>query len=162
MTAIRDEIEQAFLEDHRQLIGGLTRIADALAAGDLDAAVRAADDVDRKVGPHMLFEEEEYYPRLRARLGSEFVERLYHEHDEGREGVAWLLAGDATRLDGRMRAEIAAKVGTALEHALSCGSLLSHLDDFDEAEQRRLLERLKALRNRSVRWTETSCKPAAR
>ncbi|MDH3254787.1 MAG: hemerythrin domain-containing protein [Acidobacteriota bacterium] len=155
MTTVREELEVAFLEDHRLLTTGLERIAAALANDDLETAIEAADVVDQNVGPHMRFEEEEYYPRLRSLLGDAFVNQLYHEHGEGQEAIRRLVsAGHGNTLSPSAREEVAGLVKTALEHALSCGTLLSHLGSFDESEQRLLGERLDALRRLGTRWTE--------
>ena len=43
---------------------------------------------------------------------------------------------------------------TAMDHALSCGTLLSHVTSKDAAEQQRLLDRLEDISRRGHRWTE--------
>jgi leucyl aminopeptidase (aminopeptidase T) len=163
MSEAKTRLQEAFLEDHQHLTRGLHRIAEALEKGDLQTAVAAAEEVDRKVGPHMRFEEEEFYPRLRQALGDEFVDRLYDEHSEGQEAIRQLLTrGETVPLEASERTEIGSKVKIALEHALGCGTLLSHLDALADSEHQILLERLLSLRTREERWSRQTTSRAAK
>lgn len=144
------ELEREFAKDHQVLTRGLARVLDAVEEGDLDRARALADELDREAGPHIRFEEEVYYPRLRSRLGEDFVEQLYGEHDEGQEAIRSLL-----RSEGPLQPdEVAHHLRTALEHALSCGTLLSHLEGLSDEEREKMVEQLRELREQSVRWTE--------
>lgn len=161
MRPERMALHQAFLEDHRQLTRGLAGIRQALRDRDLAEAARLAEELDRRAGPHMEFEETVFYPGLRNKLGSEFVDRLYHEHDTGRSAVAALIAMGprATPTEAECR-RLAERVDTALDHAKSCGTLLSHLGELDEQEHAEMLEELLAARERGRRWTELERHPA--
>jgi hemerythrin-like domain-containing protein len=149
------ELEAAFLHDHQHLTQGLYAIIQALEAHDVEAAVLAARQVDQTVGPHMAFEEEVFYPELKKTLGNEFVVRLYREHEAGREAVRALIAnGTAEPLTDETQARLLADLNGTLEHALSCGSLLSYVARLQPTEHDRLLRELEELRLRGGRWTD--------
>jgi len=148
-----DVLRQAFSDDHRVLTRGLSSVVDALGKADLAGAVRRADELDRRIGPHMAFEEQVYYPELRRVLGDTFVDRLYHEHALGLDAVRRLIGHDPARpLPERER--VVEELTTALEHARSCGTLLSHLARLDPATLTAMREALEELRRRDVRWTQ--------
>ena len=155
MKRENNPLHEAFLEDHRQLTRGLARIRQALLDGDVGGAARMAEALDHQVGPHMEFEETVFYPELRKKLGSEFVDQLYHEHDIGRSALEALIElGPSGSLAEARRRELAQNVNTALEHAKSCGTLLSHLDYLTEEERATMLEQLLAARERGRPWTQ--------
>jgi len=156
-----DALRQAFSEDHRVLTRGLTGVVDALREADLAQAVRRAEELDRRVGPHMAFEEQVYYPELRLVLGDRFVDRLYHEHALGLDAVRRLIRHDpAQPLPERER--IVEELTTALEHARSCGTLLSHLTRLDPGTLGAMRQALEELRRRELRWTEVGSTVAPR
>lgn len=151
----RNPLHTAFLEDHQLLMGGLAGIRTALQEGDVATAVRLAQELDTAAGPHMQFEEEIFYPELEKKLGHEFVERLYGEHEVGRRAVAALLElGPEGELEDEARAVLIADIETTLEHALSCGTLLSHVDEQDAEARATLLKQLLDLRRSGARWTQ--------
>lgn len=150
-----ERLVDAFEEDHRDLTEGLDHLVRALRADDLERAFELADRVDRTVGAHIDFEESVFYPQLEKTLGKEFVSRLFHEHDAGKSAIRSLLeARDLGVVDPEARREILADLDTALEHALSCGTLLSHLDSLDEEQLETMLRRLHEARERGRRWSE--------
>ena len=160
MKSEKNPLHEAFLEDHRQLTRGLARIRQALLDEDVAGAARLASELDRQVGPHMEFEEAVFYPELRKKLGSEFVDRLDHEHDIGRAALEALIElGPSGSLTEARRGEILCSVETALEHAKSCGTLLSHLGYLDEEERAAMLEELLAARERGRPWTRVARSP---
>lgn len=152
-AATKSKLELAFLEDHRHLLKGLRAMGNALEAGDVERARSEAREVDRLVGPHMRFEEEEFYPTLREVLGDDYVDRLYDEHSEGQNAVR-LLVGSEEPLDAAERERLKGQIQTTLDHAVSCGTLLSHLDALDDSRQEKLLDRLLELRERQQLWSE--------
>jgi len=155
MTAPDSRLERAFLEDHRTFTAGLERILKALLAEDDALAVELAKQLDRDVGPHIEFEEEQFYPALRERLGSGFVTQLYGEHATGQRAIAGLVAfEEPPRLEPERRAELIEALERTLEHVSSCGSLLSHLSALSAGRQAKLLERLQQIRRRPTRWTQ--------
>ena len=84
-------LSEAFVEDHRHLTQGLSDILQALRDDNLEEAVRMAEDLDQVAGPHMEFEEEILYPEVRKSRGSDYVSRLYREHQVALEAVKALI-----------------------------------------------------------------------
>ncbi len=154
MPHATDPLGAAFLEDHRHLTRGLVALLHALEEGDDTEARSQAELLDRKVGPHMAFEEQAFYPTLRELLPSG-VTHLYEEHDVGRHAVQRLVA-EAGRgpLSDAERRTLAEEVRAMLAHAEGCGTLLSHLDGLPQERRIALLERLLDLRRQGIRWTE--------
>jgi hemerythrin-like domain-containing protein len=149
-------LHEAFLTDHRVLTRGLQQIREALEQGAVSEASALARDLDSRVGPHMEFEETVLYPRLVQPLGKAFVRQLYREHSEGREAIRQLivLTGGSDSLATAQRKALIAHMDAILEHVLSCGTLLSHLDCLPQTEQRSMLERLEALSGQGHKWTD--------
>jgi hypothetical protein len=147
-------LAQEFLEEHRHLTRGLYQIREALEGDDLEAASRQAEQLDRLVGAHMEFEEQVFYPELVDRLGGTFVSRLYEEHEEGQTAVKTLLTNPAVALDPTAKQQLLGQVQTALDHAISCGTLLSHIGDLDPVDEERVMQRWHEIHRRSPRWTE--------
>ncbi len=155
MVQARRGLRDEFLDDHRHLTQALARLREAVRNGDPGEAGRLADEVDRLAGPHMTFEEKLFYPALRTRLGTRFVDQLYHEHRHGLAAIRELESEpDAAVGSAAERARILEQVEAMLEHAVTCGSLLSRLDDLDPEEEDAMLRELLALREHPVRWTD--------
>jgi hypothetical protein len=155
-SSLRNE----FLSDHRRLTQGLARIQQALQANNLALARRVAHEVDRLAGPHVEFEEQVLYPELARVFGRHFVQQLHHEHEVGKQALRALVTqGEADLLDSSERAEILREVGAAMEHAFSCGTLLSHVDALEPADQARMLAQLDEIRTRGRRWTNLPATP---
>ena len=155
ITHASKALREAFLEDHKHLTRGLTRTIEALRNGDDATAIQIVDAMDRIVGPHMEFEETVFYPELAEILGEPFVEHLEIEHDIGKRAVQTILGhAGGEPLGGEEREVVIASLGTMLDHAMGCGTLLSHLDGLKAAHKKELLERLLELRQRGLRWTE--------
>jgi hypothetical protein len=153
--SVTSQLGKAFVEDHRHLIRGFTDLKSALEQGDLDAARRIADQLDRAAGSHIRFEEEVLYPRVAEVRGRAFADRLYAEHAVGRAVIRQILdLPEGSALDPALRDQCVAGTGTALDHVLRCGTLLSHLTAPDASQQAELLDVLEAMRRHPRRWTE--------
>lgn len=147
-------LQRAFARDHKIFIQGLKHTLEALRRGADAEARRLADELDQAVGAHLEFEEEVFYPTLRAALGDDWVGQLYDEHDAGQRAVAELLEQpERPRLAPAVRARLIAGLETALEHALSCGTLVSRLRTVGADEQEQMLERYREIARRARRWT---------
>lgn len=152
---MQDALHDAFLEDHQALTRGLSTVRDALRSGDVTEAARLATALDQRAGPHMQFEEQVFYPLLEPMLGSEFIEQLYAEHAAGQHAIRELSRiTSGTVLTPDARKALTHDLDVALDHALSCGTLLSRLDTLDEAERERLLSTLMSLRDEHRKWTD--------
>lgn len=147
-------LRAAFLDDHRRLTRGLLKLLDALKEDNPTAARAAANELDEIAGPHMEFEETVFYPTLERILGSDVIDQLSHEHAQGQDAVRAVLRRNAdVPFRETERRILVEQMETALEHALSCGSLLSHLGNLDAATTRKMHEQLLELRMLKRRWT---------
>ena len=154
MALERSPLTIAFLEDHRQLMRGLNRLRETLERGDVSAAVEMAKQIDRTVGAHIEFEEEVLYPKVAESETREFVRQLYDEHHPGLRAVEHLRNRSAEKaLAPDEQARLVADIRTMVEHAASCGTLLSHLTALDSDRQSVILERLMELRDQGHRWS---------
>jgi hypothetical protein len=148
-------LRDAFLEDHRVLTRGLKGLKRAVEEGELGRAARLADELDRAAGPHIEFEERAFYPELRRTFGNDFVDQLYREHGAGQRALRMLQAhGGGRELGADERASLADDLDVAVQHALSCGSLTSHMDALPGERQQSLLDELERTRRGEARWTE--------
>jgi hypothetical protein len=150
-------LSEAFLEDHRHLTRGLSNILQALRDDHLEEAIRIAEDLDRVAGPHMEFEEEILYPEVGKSRGSDYVSRLYREHQVALEAVKALISSkNQERLEPQLKEQLLQSLTTGLDHAISCGTLLSHVTSLDQKRQDEMLTRLLDLRRIGHRWSELS------
>jgi len=156
-AARESRLAAAFLEDHKVLTRGLATTLSAVQQGDLATAARAAEELDQQAGPHIEFEERYFYPEVEKSRGPAFVSGLHREHDAGRNALRTLLAiRGAGQLDPDDRALVISQLREALDHAVSCGTLLSHLTTLDVDQQDVLLSHLLRLRREGPRWTKQS------
>lgn len=150
-----DELRDAFIEDHQKMTKGLTELIRLVEAGEMDEASQRARQLDAVIGPHIEFEERRFYPQVRKSRGEEYVRNLYHEHQEGVEALSALItAEDPAAIDEAGRKRILDHLRTALDHAFSCGTLLSHVTALPDREQGDLLKDLKRYRSAGRLWTE--------
>ncbi len=151
----RCELREAFIEDHRRLTRGFSELLRAIQLNDLAAAHRAATELDQRAGPHIRFEESVLYPKVAESRGADFVRRLYEEHRIGADVLRRILAhGPTGALTLEQQSELARQAQTALDHAVSCGALLSHITTLDEAAQAEMLRILRRFQKDKQCWTE--------
>ena len=150
-------LSDVFLEDHRHLTRGLSATLQALENDDVQAAVKIAEELDQRAGPHIRFEEEHFYPKVAERRGQAYVDQLFREHEAGRVALRGLLAErKAGELTSDEKRGIQAGLRQALDHAVSCGTLLSHVTTLEHGEQQRLVKTLLKLREAGGRWTDSA------
>jgi len=155
MSAKSSKLSEAFVEDHRHLTQGLTRLLEAVRAGDVVRAVEVADALDQAAGPHVRFEEDVFYPQVAKARGPEFVGRLYREHRVGVEAIeAILKCRGASSLVKEERDRLLQKLEATLEHTISCGTLLSYVTSMEPDRQAEMLAQLETFRRQPCRWSE--------
>ena len=145
MGHIVTALEREFAQDHRKLTRGFAGIIEALRRNDWDEAVRLAVQLDREGGAHIDFEERILYPKVAETRGKDYVGNLYDEHQIAIDALRDLIQNPADFNESR-RQLLIKKIQTGLDHAVSCGTLLSHLTVLSEEAQLRLLEERKASR----------------
>lgn len=149
------ELGEAFVEDHQHLTRGLNNILQALHRSDLQWAAQMAGELDIVAGPHIQFEEEVLYPVVAKECGKEFVNKLYHEHQLGKDALKILIQYQEGKTHSAQKlTQLIENLEIALDHVLSCGTLLSHMTNLDEQTQAEMLKKLQEYRNQKKRWTE--------
>lgn len=153
----KSSLERAFVEDHKHLTRGFAEILEALETNDWPRASRAADEIDRLVGAHIEFEERFLYPEVGKVRGEAYATCLYDEHDVALDAIRALESCDPEAgLSSEEKARVARAARTGLDHAIHCGTLLSHLTTLEPSRQSALEDELLELRRRGRRWTDES------
>lgn len=145
-TVVHDanKLQQEFVKDHQILTRGFSHIIDAIKDNKWADAVEAAHKLDRDGGPHIAFEESVLYPRVAQSRGDQTVQHLYDEHQTAIEAVQFLLNHpDERQISPEVKARLIDHLQTGLDHAVSCGGLLSYLTILDEQTQSELLKTLQ-------------------
>lgn len=149
-----------FVKDHQRMTRGLVDLLQIVRQGDLRAAVAAADKLDRESGPHIEFEEKVLYGEVGRMRGLRLEAQLRCEHDSIRNGLVRLSYLNEKDVDDpRVRAELVQTFETAIRHAESCGTLISHLESLSPERQQAAFEQLEAFRRAGRRWTELDNRP---
>jgi len=146
------QLAQAFVDDHQKLTRGYSDARQAVASDDLTSAKRIADQLDQLAGPHIAFEERFLYPIVRSARGDTYASKLYHEHRLILKTLVELQA--AASMDEMHKSRWLVGLQEGLEHAATCGTLLSHLQTLPETDQTQLLEDLRSLQQQPIRWSE--------
>ncbi|MEQ8837451.1 MAG: hemerythrin domain-containing protein, partial [Lacipirellulaceae bacterium] len=146
---------ELFLQDHKDFTRKLNCLVEQLDQGSLAAAKRTAFELDVLAGPHVAFEEEVLYPVTGKAQGTPFQTRLLREHDQTQAGLVRLLSANEDELNdpGFVKA-VADALRKGLEHAESCGTLVSHLGMLSKEEESKAAQRFKELKEEERRWTE--------
>ena len=82
MTSIWEQLETAFVDDHRTMTRGYVELLAAIQSRDFASASRIAARLDELAGPRIGFEEQCLYPEVKKIRGDSYTSRLYEEHDE--------------------------------------------------------------------------------
>ena len=145
-------LKEEFVHDHRQLTRGYLAIAKALKNDNLAKAKSLAEELDKVAGPHIQFEELHLYPRVAENRGDSYAAKLYGEHNEILEAIQKLL--QCRELSSVKQQELAHGMQIGLEHAATCGTLLSQLTALPSPVQMQLLEEYQKLKVAGKRWTQ--------
>jgi len=149
------DLKDAFVEDHRTLISGLKGLLELVDEGDYGDASKLAKELDAAAGPHIEFEEKCFYPEVGKSRSRDYVSNLYDEHRSGMEAVRTLSSLEAgSVLSSDERERVLFHLQRALDHAVSCGTLLSHVTSLAEPEQKQLLDELERYRSLAHKWTD--------
>lgn len=145
----------AFRTDHAVLGRALHALGTSLAGCDAQQAREAAHRVDREAGPHLGFEEANFYPALAPWLDSDEVDTMYREHADLKGLLQDILSMDERALSDLSRRETLIDRVRAMEvHVSDCGELFGVMGGLDEPAQRQLLEQLESWRKRAPRVQE--------
>ncbi len=150
----RTTLELEFLADHKELTKGFQNLIKAVEDNNPVEITRLADRLDSVAGPHIEFEEHTLYPTVEGTRGEEFGKSLRREHQVARSALKFLHGHNGDPLSELDRARVLEQLRVGFDHAVACGSLLSHLTVLTPAEQDKMLTTLRSLRKRNLRWTE--------
>jgi hypothetical protein len=158
MGHIVTQLEREFALDHRNMTRGFADVIDALREDQWANAVQLARELDQKGGGHIAFEEKVLYPKVAETRGKDYVRNLYDEHRTAIDALRALITNPDPGNDAEMRKQrLIEQLRTGLDHAVSCGTLLSHLTVLDESAQLKMLEQLRKFREEGKSMLE--CRP---
>lgn len=157
MTSTQEgrDLFAAFREDHAVLGGGFFDLAQSLRANDLEQARGAAMQLDRAAGAHIAFEEENFYPALRAFLGADELQRMYDEHRVGLGVVQTLCELPRQgKLAEDQRQQLLRDAEVMAQHIADCGALFETMGRLPPEQQTALFHELQDWRQKNPRWTQ--------
>ena len=153
MRKAENPLFKAFSDDHALLGKGFHQLGERLRAADAAGARALAARIDQEAGPHMAFEEADFYPALKAFLDAEEVAGMYQEHADGQSLLQELLTLDDAALQDRARQQNLLQATEAMQsHIADCGALFGAMGGLSVAQQDALLQRLLHWRNKAPRW----------
>ena len=88
------------------------------------------------------------YPEVARAHGRDYIDRLYEEHRAGRDLLTRVLVMKSDtwrRLGDEEQARLLQQAEMMLDHAVSCGTLLSYLTTLDQTTQQEYFAALLAL-----------------
>jgi len=150
----RTELEKEFIEDHQKLTSSFQKLIGAVELNDPKRMRASAESLDKVAGPHMAFEESVLYPQVGRDRGDGFEQRLLQEHQVARSAILFLTDHSEVPLEPKNRALVLEQLRVGLDHAIACGALLSHITVSSDERQQEMLNELRKLRSKGVRWSE--------
>lgn len=154
MTKINHRLFDAFRDDHAILGRGLHELRSYLVADDVPGLKIAGQKLDKAAGGHIAFEEEDFYPALKAFLSAAEVEEMYAEHADGARTLAMIAELDTNRaLQATQKQRLLERIDQMEQHVSECGELFGALGGLDEASKDELMNRLTYWRDLAPTWT---------
>ena len=151
----KNQLFEAFREDHEKIGKGFFELSQSLRADDLDRAKAIARELDAEAGAHIAFEEHHFYPRLRPVLGDADVDRMATEHEIGLAVIKVLKRQPADEeLSATKKANLLNDADAMSTHIAECGELFGAIGRLDTGEQQSLLDELLAWRQKRPTWSE--------
>ena len=154
MTKINNALFNAFREDHAVLGRGLHELRSLVMSGDVAGLKTAAQNLDKAAGGHIAFEEEDFYPALKAFLSADEVAGMYDEHSHGAATLAAITELDPDMpLQASQRQHLLDRIDEMEQHVSECGELFGAMGGLDDAAKDNLMERLQYWRKLAPTWT---------
>ncbi len=148
-------LSQAFQSDHACLEQIANNLKEALCNRDIIGAREIANELDRKAGAHIAFEEIDFYPVLTSYLPEQQIEKLYLDHIAGLAAIELILnSNPPNEIDQRQIKTLTAHVNAFEMHVAECGKLFSSMGALSSIRLQDLWERLVYWRSKAPRWTE--------
>ncbi|MDP6576666.1 MAG: hemerythrin domain-containing protein [Dehalococcoidales bacterium] len=147
-----------FREDHRKVRDSLLDLAGAAETGDVAKARDILGQIDKMVGPHFRYEEEQLYPTLREFLG-DYADSLVAEHDgaidTAKTAAKLLSQSSLSEEEGKAVAKAARAL---LVHVSNCDGLNILAERLSQQKLDELSEHFAQSRAQGVpllRWADT-------
>lgn len=155
MNDVWESLRTVFCHGHRQLADGLRGMIEAIEDEDCPLASKLAEDLDRRAGPHVEFEERYLYPVVEDEFGEAYATKLYEEHAEL---IATLIELQQLDLESRPSSESKARwlecLNNGLSHLNVSQTLLNYLRPMSTEQKAQLLQRHQNLLARGHRWSQ--------
>lgn len=138
---LADRFSQTFRDEHRAVRDALFDLIDAFRAHDRERASSLVGRIAALTGPHFRYEEETMYPSLVPTFGTDYVRRLYVDHDGAIASAKRLvaLAGQDELSDADVT-EAVALVRTILPHVSDCDGLSLMVERLSDADVQSILD----------------------
>ncbi len=160
MSKAENPLFAAFSADHALLGKGFYLLEQRLRAADAQGARQVAASIDKDAGPHIAFEEADFYPALKAFLSSQEVDDMYRDHANGRALLSELLTLDAAALlDPAEQERLLSRIEAMQQHIADCGTLFGAIGGLSEQQQAALLQRLLDWRSKAPDWLALPTSP---
>lgn len=160
MTEVKERLFEAFRQDHAILGRGLYDLRQEILKGDVAAVRQAAWRLDRDAGPHIAFEERDFYPALKRFLSQAEVDEMFRDHAEGLAVLRELMAlGEEDLEDEQRRAALVERIEAMEAHVSECGELFGAMGGLEPLEMERLLGDLEKWREAAPHWTDQAGAP---
>lgn len=152
---IKEALFEAFRKDHAQMGRALFDLRSKLDAGDFDEARVIAAKIDRETGAHIVFEEEDFYPALRAFLSRREIDEMYKDHADGYDLIRKILRTENNaEISSELQADLVKRVEKMESHVSACGELFGAMGGLTQSQQEHLMERLRYWRRVAPTWTK--------
>ena len=155
MTTVKERLFEAFKVDHALLGSGLHELAERLRDADTPGAKIVVEQLARAAGPHIAFEENNFYPALQPFLSASEIDNMREEHARTRRLLEQVLALSPTALqETHLQNKLLEAVEAGQTHVAECGELFGAMGGLSEEEQAQLLSQLEQWQARAPNWLE--------
>ncbi len=159
MSPTWEKLKKLFIEDHRMMTRSYRDLLQHLENDELGKAAELAAKLDQQAGAHVEFEEQHLYPRVRESRGDKYADQMYQEHREILNTLVELQQIQSTVEPSKRQIQRwKTGVQNGINHAVACGTLLSHLQTLPESTQADLLQFIEQLRRKSKKWSSLRTK----
>ena len=155
---LADQFSQIFRQEHRIVRDALLDLIQAFVGRDRSRIQDLIGQVAKYTGPHFRYEEESLYPELVQIFGSEYVERLFSDHDRAIATARQLAAlGAKESLSDREVNQAVTWVRSILPHVSDCDGLSIMVERLEEEKVQAIFdsrERSNAAGLNLLAWAE--------
>ena len=154
VTEIKKSLFTAFKTDHAILGKGLYDLRLAVVSKKPDDIRRIAEEINLQSGPHIAFEELEFYPVLSSNLSAAEVETMYREHAAGLAMFHDIEnASDANLSSTSFHKNCLKQIDMLEQHVSGCGDLFGAMGGLSNETYAHLLGRLNYWNEQAPSWT---------